>query len=164
MGTHNLRHITAITFYDGSGTPLSCSLGPGPKDLQISDVEEGFMAALDVMDGGDFHDRVYGEAQPVNGSLTVIQDAAFTDAGTGRPMDAALKTGAFASTGTTVDPGGLVWAGDIIVTLSRAGVSGTITFYNCRMKASFSADLNGNKMALSWSARGRNGNAPMVAA
>ena len=68
-----------------------------------------------------------------------------------------LKTGAYAS-GTTVNPGGVgPWAGDLVVTLVKAGVVSTVRFNTCRFKADYSVAAEANTIALSWEAHGRAG-------
>jgi len=141
VGQFTSRHMT-VTVKDGTGTPITATLGPGPGNLQFGSLEEAGTAAVKILNRGDFQELVYGEDNEVSFSIEVgmVGDQ------TGESVtDALLKTGNFASA-VTKDPGGLVYTLDMLVSGTRDGVTNTYTLSNCRFKADWSESLEGNKI------------------
>jgi hypothetical protein len=160
MAVYTLKHAT-LTGKDGAGSPISMTLSPGPVDFNIDAMEAGCVEAIPVYNGGTFLEMVEGPQVPANWSLTLLQDGKILDASTGKPVDLAMKTGYFAS-GTTTDPGSVVWMVDVVLVLTRAGVSSTLTLKNNRLKAGFSTAGDGNKIALTGTAYGTGSTLPVV--
>lgn len=152
MPVHNLKH-GSITGKDAAGVPVTVALSPGPMDLSIGDHEAGNVEAIPIMNAGTFLELVAGEEKSVEFSATIIQDGKVIDGSTGKPANLVLKQGTFAA-GTTRDPGGVVWTGDIVFTTTRAGVSSTCTLKNCRFKMSYKTEMDGNKLSISGVAYG----------
>ena len=156
MAVWNLKHFDTLTMEDGTGTPLSCELKPGPRDLNISNLQNNFCPEVVVLDGGDFFELVEGEFTAPEFTLTLRQDGKLIDAATGKPLDAVMKdaSGKFASA-VTGEVGGLVWTWKK-VTLSgtRDGVSVAIYLYNVRAQANFGFDIGGNTFQLTGRAYG----------
>jgi hypothetical protein len=162
MPVFTLRNAV-ITGADATGSPISATLSPGPVDFSSDEEEAGGYEALPVMNGGDFLELVPGMQKFINFSLTLLQDGKLTDGATGKPFDLAMKQGTFAA-GTTRDPGGLVWTVNVVLTLTRNGVTATKTFTNCRLKVGYSTAIDGNKIALTGTAygTGTGGTLPVV--
>ena len=148
MAIMTLRH-GSVAFNSADGTPIAVTLGPGVGDFQSDELEEGNKEAIQVLDRGDHHELVYGNVKQINGSINVKQDGALTSGSTNKPLDAVMKTGTFSS-GTTRDAGAVVWTGDIVWTGTRAGVTATLPYTNCRLKASFTEGQDGNVLAISF--------------
>jgi hypothetical protein len=148
------RHVSAVATSGGGGPPsFTCS--PGPMDLQIQGLEEGNREAIPVENNGDFLELVEGSQKPIQFSMTMFQDGKLVDNATGKPLNMVLKQGTF-SAGTTKDTtGGLVWTCDWTITLTRSGVTSTITLRNCRSVADISTEKDGNKIKISGTAYGR---------
>jgi len=141
VGQFTSRHMT-VTVKDGTGTPITATLGPGPGNLQFGSLEEAGTAAVKILNRGDFQELVYGEDNEIPFSITchMVGDQ------TGESItDAINKTGNFASA-VTKDPGGVVYSLDLTLTGTRGAVSFVYTFSNCRLKYSFSESLDGNKL------------------
>jgi len=141
VGAFTSRHMSVLV-KDGTGTPITATLGPGPGDFQAGDFEEGNTAAVKILNRGDFQELVYGEDNEIPFSITcyMVGDQ------TGESItDAINKTGNFASA-VTKDPGGVVYTLDLTLSGTRGGVSFVYTFSNCRLKYSFSESLEGNKL------------------
>lgn len=137
------RHSTA-TFKDTTGTPITKTLGPGPMDLSIQGFEEGGKEGIAIYDNGTFLEMVYGKDKEFPFSLTVYHDGDQTGTSV---LDAILKEGNFAS-GTTADPGGVVWTGILYVSMVRGAVTNTFTLTGCRFKADWAAKQDGNTYAI----------------
>ncbi len=72
-----------------------------------------------------------------------------------------LKQNTFAA-GVSKDPGLLVWTVNIVVTITRAGVTSTITLTNCRLIADFTTEADVNKIKISGMAYGIGSTLPVV--
>jgi hypothetical protein len=138
------RHTTVV-LKDGTGTPITATVGPGPGDLTISGFQEGFSEATPILNRGDFQELVLGADTPVEFSITIWHDGDLTGTSV---LDAIQKSGNFAS-GVTVDPGGVVWALDCLVTMTRGGVTNTYLLNTCRLKADWKEGLDGNQFTIS---------------
>lgn len=139
------RHLSAI-LKDATGTPITVTLGPGPGDLKLSDLEYGNKESVPIYDRGTFLEQVHGDDKQPSFSLTVYHDGDLTAAAA---VHAALnKTNDFAS-GVTVDPGGDVWALTLVVTITRSAVTNTYTLTNCRIKWDYSEAKDNNTIAIS---------------
>jgi hypothetical protein len=137
-GVQNRRN-TSVTIKDGAGTPLTRTVGPGPGDFKIGDMENGGYAAVKVLDRGQYYEAVPGDDNeiPISGSNYVDGDQTGASV-----IDAFLKSGDWASA-TTTDPGGVVWEFTLVITESYAGVTNIYTCAKCRGKASWSeAEVN----------------------
>lgn len=154
----------AAALYDATATPLAFTASPGPMDLAFDEIEAGNVEAIPVYNNGTFLELVEGQQKSVGWSLTIYQDGKLIDAVTGKPLNLALKAGTFAS-GTTGDPGGSsgVWTvAKMVVTLTRGGVTSTVTVWNSRIKAAVSLHPEGNQIKLSGIAYGDGSNQPIV--
>ena len=116
VGVITSRHVTAI-FKDGTGTPLTLNAAPGPGDLAIPGFEEGNKATTPIYNSGVFLERVYGQDNLLACSLTLYMIGDLTGHSI---IDWIMKTNDF-SAGVTLDPGGEVWSGTVVVTMVRAG-------------------------------------------
>lgn len=156
-----MRDLAILTGQDGRSPVVAVDLKCGPGDFSLDGIQAGFYATNDIMCNGIFEETTRGADEPVTGTLTIYHDGTLTDSVSGKPLDFVLQTGSYLA-GTTVDPGGDVWRCDMRVTFVKGGYSSTITLYNCRLSASYSVSAEANTIALSFSARGRPGFAPMV--
>lgn len=144
IGTFTSRHVS-VTVKDGTGSPITATLGPGPGDGQIGDLEESDTTTSKILNRGDYLESVYGDDAEIPFSITCHQVGDQTGESI---MDAIRKTGNFAS-GVTVDPGGVVWALDVTVTMTRGAVTNTYVLNTCRLKASWGEGIDGNKLSIS---------------
>lgn len=136
------RHVT-IAVADGTGTPITATLGPGPGDFTVSGLEEANKEAQRILNNGAYLEMTYGDDKEITGSITVFH---YGDQTGTSVIDAIMKTGNFAS-GVTVDPGGVVWALDMTATITDGSVTNTMVFNTCR----FTTDWGVNKEANSYS-------------
>jgi hypothetical protein len=150
MAIVTAKHCSIV---GSDATPVNFTFSPGPMDLQMQGLEQGQVEAVPVMNNGTFLELVEGDDKPVPFSITLFQDGKLVDNATGKPLNMALKQGTF-SAGTTKDPGLIVWTVDIVITLTRSGVSSTITLRNCRLTVDFGTEKDGNKIKLSGIAYG----------
>lgn len=139
-----------VVFKDNTGTPISATIGPGPGDFTHGEIEEGNVEAIDIMNRGDFLERVIGAEKAVEFAISVYHDGEML--GT-NPGGAILKLSGF-SAGVTLDPGGVVWGIDCVVTVTRGATSMTCTLKNCRVKFSYGEAADGNKLSITGVARG----------
>lgn len=139
------KHLT-VTVADASGSPKTATLGPGPGTLSFDGFEEANHEAISVQDRGTFMELVDGSDKEITGSIDVWMVGDLTGHSV---IDAIMKTGDFSS-GTTKDPGGVVWALDLTVTMTRNAVTNTFTFSNCRLKSSFKEAKEGNQFSISF--------------
>lgn len=162
MAIVTLKHAT-ITGKDATGTPITVTLAPGPADFSMDDLEAGLCEAIAVQSAGEFLEMVEGAKKAIGWSLTLLHDGKLTDASNGKPYDLAMKQGTFAS-GTTRDPGGVVWTVDVVLVLTREGVSSTVTLTNNRLRIGMGLALEGNTLTLTGTAYGTgvSGTLPVV--
>jgi len=137
------RRYTSITIKDGTGTPLTRAVGPGPGDFKFSTLENGNYAAIKILDRGQFYELIPGDDNEIKMSGTIYVDGDQTGSSV---IDAFLKTGDWASA-TTTDPGGVVWAFTMIAVESYAGATNTYTLAKCRGIASWEESDAGNKLS-----------------
>lgn len=161
MAKVNVRDLSILVGQDGSAVALTADLKCGPGDFAFDGVQENFSAVNDILCNGLYEEATYGAEEPVTATLTVYHDGTLTDSVSGKPLDFVLQTGAYASTGTTVDPGGTVWKVDVIVTFVKNGIASTMRFNTVRLTASYATTAEANTITLSMSARGRPGRAPL---
>lgn len=162
MAIFTVKHAT-ITGQDATGTPITKTLGPGAGNLTIGAIQAGLVEATPVYNRGTFLELVEGQQQAVEVGLELFQDGKVSLAAgaANSPSDLVLKKGDLAA-GTTVDPGGQVWTVDIVLVMTRAGVTSTCTIKNCRCSMAWSEALEGNKLAISGTAYGTGSTLPVV--
>ena len=153
-GVFTHKHI-AVTFADGTGTPITATFGPGPGDVKVSGIEQNGVEALPVLNRGTFLELVEGDQKQLSFSISVYHAQDLTAAAS--PTAAILKTNDFAS-GVTKDPGGIVWTGDVIVTATRSGVTNVLTLYNCRCMFDYTEGKEGNTISISGTCYGNGTN------
>lgn len=165
MAVVTSKLVASIVGSDASGTPVNYTFGPFPgnMDLSLEGLQAGQVEGIAVLSNGTFLEMVEGDDVPVTFSITLLHDGKLIDNSTGKPLNMALKLGTYAS-GTTKDPGGLVWSVDVVVTMTRSGVSSTITLRNCRLTASFATAKEGNTISLSGTAYGTGALRPVTIA
>jgi len=149
---YNARH-GAVTFSDATGTPITVALTPGEGNFTLSGVEQGGLATDVVRNRGDVYERVTTEEKIYSGSITLSMDGDLTDAITGRPLDAIMKTGTFSS-GTTDEPGGQTWTGQIAAVWTRNSIVNTITVPECRLSVDIGEGFPGNTLTINFEAPG----------
>lgn len=160
-----IRHykLGAASFQDAAGT-LSVTFGPGEGNFAIDELEAGDVEATAIYNRGTFLQLVEGQDKAPSWSITVLHNETLTNGASARIFDAVRKTGAFASK-TTADPGGLVWTGNVILTVTHNGSVDTFTLNNCRLKVAYAEAKEGNTLTLSGIAYGLGGSArPVVVA
>lgn len=162
MGVFTLKHGT-VTGQDASGTPITKALAPGPGNLSIGAVQAGQVEATAVYNRGTFLELVEGQQQSVEVSIELMQDGKVSGASgsTASPADLVLKKGDLLS-GTTVDPGGVVWTCTLVLVMTRNGVTSTCTITNWRGTVAFTEDAAGNKLSFSGTAYGTGSTLPVV--
>jgi hypothetical protein len=144
IGVRTRRHVLVV-LKDATGTPITCTLGPGPGDFKMSGFEQSNKESVAVYDRGGFLEQVEGDDLQPSFSLTVHHAGDLTAA---NAVHAALnKTDDFAA-GVTVDPGGIIWALTLVVTITRSSVTNTYTLTNCRCKWDYSEGKDGNTIAI----------------
>ena len=144
MSVLNSRHTT-VTLKDGTGTPITVTVGPGPGDMTISGFMEGDTTITKILNRGDYQESVYADDNEVPFTITIYHNGDLTGSSV---LDAILKTGSF-SAGVTVDPGGVVWALDVLVTMTRGAVTNTYTLNTCRLTTDWSEAISGNTFKIS---------------
>lgn len=156
------RKHGAVTLKDRTGSPIIATLGPGVGDFKVSGIEDGPTDgssytrpadAISVTNRGSHLEWVEGDEHPINGSITVLQDGSPTHATNKTPWDGVAKTGAFAS-GTTADPGAVVWTTDIVYTATRGALTITLTLKDCRCKLDYAEAAEGNTQSITFECRG----------
>lgn len=139
------RKMVAVTFKDGTGSPISATLGPGPGDVKISGMEQGGVEALPIYNRGTFLELVEGDQKQITFAITIYHNQDLTAAAS--PVAALLKTNDFSS-GVTKDPGGVVWTGNLEVVVTRSAVTDTFTLINCRCSFDYSEGKEGNTITI----------------
>lgn len=145
------RKMVAVTFKDGTGSPISATLGPGPGDVKISGMEQGGVEAVAIYNRGTFLELVEGDQKQITFSITIYHNQDLTAASS--PVAALLKTNDFSS-GVTKDPGGVVWTGNLEVVVTRSGVTDTFTLINARCMFDYTEGKEGNTISISGTAYG----------
>ena len=155
--------MTVVTYYDGAGSPISKTIGPGAGNLTHSEIQAGCVEAQPLYNRGTFVEMTEGQQQSVDFSIEIWQDGKVTGASgaTASPMDVIMKKGDFVAA-TTTDPGGVVHAGTLVAVLTRSGVTSTLTITNIRGKASWGEDAVANKISISGTAYGTGSVLPLV--
>ena len=148
-GVFTHRHVT-VTFKDGTGTPITRTLGPGPGNIKFDNIAEGNKDAILIRDRGANLEYAYGDDKEMTGSIDVYEVGDETG---NSILDAILKTGDFAS-GTTTDSGGVVWTGTVVVTGTRNSVTNTYTLTKCRLEASYQEAADANIFSISFRSAG----------
>lgn len=134
MPLRNFTHGT-LTISDDSGK--SVVVGPGAGNVNIQGLEADNREQEAVYDRGTFLERVPKSKKKYTVTVQIMHNGKLTDNTTETVMDALRGTGAFQS-GTTVDPGGIVWALDVELVIDRAGETDTLLFGNARPVADYS--------------------------
>lgn len=148
MSRFNSRNMT-VRFEDSAG--LGMTFGPGIGDLSIGENEFGNTEKIPVYDRGVFEDLVEGQDLVQECSLTLgLKQAKLTDPVTQTIIDFLLKQGAFSAAQSLSSCDG-IWAFKVIVTMSTASVTTTITLPYCTGRFSFSEAMEGNSIAISLS-------------
>ena len=162
MGVMTLKHGSVIG-KDGSGTPISKNLSPGPGNLSIGAIQHNNVEAIPVYNRGTFQELVEGQQQAIDVGLELYQDGKVSGSAgaSASPSDLVLKAGDLAS-GTSVDPGAQVWTLTLVLTVTRAGVTSTCTITNWRGTVAWAEDAGGNKLSFSGTAYGTGSVAPVV--
>lgn len=160
MAKVNLKDLSFLSGQDGAAVALAVDLKCGPGDFAFDGVEAGFVPAQPIMCNGVFEELTAGASQPVTWTVTIYHDGSLTDSVSGKPLDFVLKTGTFAAA-TTVDPGGVVWATDVLWGVTKGGITSTVRFNNCRVTATYATAAEANTITLSGTAYGRPGRAQM---
>jgi len=145
------RKMVAVTFKDGTGSPISATLGPGPGDVKISGMEQGGVEAVAIYNRGTFLELVEGDQKQIAFSITIYHNQDLTAASS--PVAALLKTNDFSS-GVTKDPGGVVWTGNLEVVVTRSAVTDTFTLINARCMFDYTEGKEGNTISISGTAYG----------
>lgn len=146
MPVRTSKHVT-VTVEDDTGTPITCTLGPGPGDLEFSGLEQGDVSAIRVMNRGAHLELVEGPTNEITGSITVYHNQDLTAAAS--VLAAIRKTNDYAS-GVAVDPGLVVWTLNLKVVITRSAVTDTFVFNTCRLSADYSEGEGGNTIKISF--------------
>lgn len=149
------RNHGTVSFVNGA---FSLELGPGEGNFTFDGLEELNADGVPeetapIESRGTFLERVKVREKEITGSITVYQDGQITDNSTGKPLDVATFQSTALSALTTVDPGGVVQAGNIEWSYTRNGVSGGLRFKNCRLVASGSEGTPSNTFTLNFDCR-----------
>lgn len=147
MPITTLKH-GKVYFEDGSGAATAFELRPGAGNLSISGLTANQTEEVPVMDRGEFLELVEGAQTFPTWTLTLMHDGSLTSTTNRTVMDAALKSGMFAS-GTPTDPGGAVWTGKVYWIGSRAGAASRIDLPNNRVSVDYAEAAEGNSISLS---------------
>lgn len=140
------RHVT-VTLKDGTGSPITVEVGPGPGDLKLSGMQEANKEAVKILDRGGFQELVYGDDLEISFSVTVYHSGDLTV--TGSVHDALNKTGDFASGVSTETNGAQAWCLDLLVTILLGGVTNTYALSKCRISWDYAEAKDGNTISLS---------------
>lgn len=156
MAVYTSKHITSVVLKDATGSPITYTVSPTPMDLTLGEWEQNGCEYLKVMNNGVYFEGVEGDQIELPWSITIYQDGKLVDGSTGKPFNFVTKAGTV-SAGVTGDPGGTgaPWTiNQVVITETRNAVTTTITLTNSRVKASYTADKNGNQIKLSGIAYG----------
>lgn len=159
MAVRTRKHVS-IKFKDATATPIEVTLGPGPGDFKASGMEQGDVEALPVYNRGTFLELVEGDQKQYSLSMSIYHNQDLTAAGS--PVAALMKTNDF-SAGVTKDPGGVVWTGNIEVTVTRAGVTDVFTYINCRLSFDYGEAKEANTISISGTGYGNGTNVMTLA-
>ena len=144
MARYTTRHGT-VTFKDSAGV-FSMTVGPGPANLQMDNIEEGNKGVIRKVNRGVHDGYVYDDDLQQKCSIEVeLPNAAMTHASLNRIQDVIRKTN-YWSTATSVDS--TVWAFQCVYTSNDGTTTSTITLGNCRASAAFAEAKEGNKITI----------------
>lgn len=131
-------------------------LSPGEGNFTISGLTAGQIAEQPVMDRGEFLELTEGDQTFPTGSITVYRDGPQHSASNLTIMDAILKrSGSAAASGTTSDPGGVVWTAPLRFTENRGGAVNITNLPNCRFSLDMSEAQAANTMTINYTSYGR---------
>lgn len=151
-----------VRFKSADAVALELVLTETSGGITVEGLEAGLYEVVPVYYRQVFSELVPGQDKQITGSIEVTQDGPLTHASVKKAMDAVMKTGAFAA-GTTRDPGGIVWTGDIEWVGTRVGVASAFRLRNCRIVGNFGEGTDpGNKITWNYTAFGT-GNADAFA-
>jgi hypothetical protein len=155
------RKMISLVLTTGSGRTLTLDRTPGDENL--SSMRAGAYETSRVLSRGTFIERVAGDDAPVAFSVTLYHSDVLGHATLSKVKDFLEKLGSCASD-TTVDPGGVVWALKVTMTITHpTGGTDTATVGNCRFTWNYQAAAESNTLALTGEAeRDGSGNAPVV--
>lgn len=154
------RKKGSVVFKDGTGTPITLTLGPTSGDFSAEPLGFGWVNGagftipyeqVQVMSRGSHLEFAEGDDVPINLSITVFHAQKLHDGTNPALLDLLMKLGAFAS-GTSGDAG--TWTGGITYTVTQGGTTLTIVFANCTMTGAFSEAQDVNTIKLSAKAVG----------
>lgn len=155
--------MTTVTGYDGAGSPISKTIGPGAGNLTHGEVQAGCVETTPLYNRGTYVESTEGQQQAIDFSIEIWQDGKVTGASgaTASPADLVMKKGDFVAA-TTTDPGLVVHHFTVIAVLTRSGVTSTLTLTNCRGKFTWGEDAAANKISISGTAYGTGSVLPLV--
>jgi len=154
MARYTSRHVT-VRFEDSAA--LGMTIGPGPGDLSISEVNASNMEVIRVLDRGSHDGFIDGDDIIQDCSLTIaMTNAALTSGAVASVSDFMRKQGTFAA---AASKDSTVWAWQAIVTLNDGTTTSTITLPLCEGGVAVSEAKEGNTLSISW----RNYTAPVIA-
>jgi hypothetical protein len=155
MAIFTNKHTTIVA-KDATGTPITKNYSGGVGNFVHDPLQAGCVEATAVYSRGTFVELVEGQQQSIGFSLELYMDGKFTGGAgsTASPADMPLKQGDYLTAGTTRDPGGVVWTGDLVVTMTRNGVTSICTLTNGRFTVQNTEDPGGNKIAINGTAYG----------
>ena len=159
MAITTAKHVASLIGSDATGTPITYTAGAGPMDFSLQGVEAGMVESIPVYSNGTFFELVEGAQKAIPFSFTLFQDGQL--AASSKPLGMVLKQNTF-SAGVSKDPGLLVWTVNVVMVITRSGVSSTITLTNCRLVADFGTEPDTNKIKISGIAYGTGSTLPVV--
>ncbi len=148
-GVFTRRHSTFNIITPARTFPIP----PGPGDVAVSELEEGLVEALPILNQGAFLELVEGDDMFPTISFTAFMDGTPVGPAIQSLLNAVMRLGAFAADAFT-DPGAVVWTADLEWVLTRGGVTATFYFHNCRMKVAWGLAKEGNLFQFSATAYG----------
>jgi hypothetical protein len=138
--------MTTVTFRD-SGAGSSITVGPGPGDLSIGEVNADNAERIRVLDRGTFDGFVVGDDLEQDVSITIgVENQSLTEASLARIRDFVMKTGSFAA---AVSVDSLIWAFEAVVTMNDGTTTATMILPRVQGSISFSEAKEGHTFSFS---------------
>lgn len=158
MPVGTARMVT-LKIEDGTGTPLSLTLGPYKGYPKISKIVNGGKEAIDIDDRGDFLERIFGKETDIEISCELFHDGDLTDATTKTIIDAVLRQGAWAaavSKDTNAGTGGpMAYKATITYTRSApTSITNTFVLDIAVVEVDYQTALEGNSIPVTIRGRG----------
>lgn len=145
MSRFTHRHVS-LTLEDGTGTPLTFAVGPGPGDMSVSEVNASNKEVIRVLNRGAHDGFVDGDDMVQDVSISIaMPSAALTSGSVGTAMDFFRKQGTYAA-GVSLDA--TIWAFKAKVVISDGTTTANIEYPLCEGALSWAEAKEGNTISI----------------